>query len=71
MTLSILWIEDGNLRPKGRQADLFPRLCCAEVARRKGWSWGRAARAMRRLLDQAPGSSMRGISIEGAVLDRV
>lgn len=58
MTLDLRWIEDAEQRPQAKQIDLFPRYCCAEVARQREWSWGRAARAIRVLLGLQPGCSM-------------
>lgn len=58
MTLALRWIEDAERRPRARQIEMFPRYCCAEVARLKGWSWGKAARAIRASLGMARGATM-------------
>ncbi len=69
MTLSLRWIEDAERRPRARQVDLFPRYCCAEVARRLQWSWGKAARVIRELLGMERGTTMVGVRLGAGQLE--
>lgn len=74
VTLGLRWIEDAEKRPRRRQVDLFPatqHLCCAEVARLQGWSWHRAARAIRRAMAMPTGASMRDVRVPGAALPAI
>lgn len=70
MTLDLRWIEDAEKRPPARQLRMLGGYCCAEVAAIKGWSWGRAARAMRRRALVEPGS-LKGQRVDDAAVARL